>query len=335
MKPWLFVVFWILVSLTHVRAVGCHQNAADANEWRYAIVFRRNSSRWEYRGIWPKPRLERKHTAIEKVRPDAESEYRVLLLRDGGMRTFNVSLKPLVVWEQGSPKTESILDCSAFEEIITKCPRIDTSVKLVATLADRPVAHASSPDGDSTLAELVANSEMVALGEVVGIWRKGYSPLNNEGPYQHTVFLFAVQSFLKADRPDREQILKIHQQGSDLPWRDREGRMNTGMVFEGSPMLTVGGRYILFLNTARSRVAIPREPVVMATVDGITGKVADWDECIFQFPLRSKIRIINGISHSAGMARDWAFDDGQRILGISEQAAVTSILQQIDLATKK
>ena len=334
MAIWAFVCL-ACVSLYARLELPSQEIKATDHHWRSAVVFRRTDQGWKYFGIVNSPGLNLKQISAGDERQGLEGDYRIFVLRDGGVRRIDFRLSPEAAWEYETPDKIRAYESKEVKRVIKSSRPIDKSVKVAINRKRAISAHAASLESASTLEQLTHNSDVIATGKVISIWRKGYTPLEYVNSLQHTVYLFAVETFIKADKPDRELVLKVRQQGSDLPWRDDNGILRQGMYYEGNPFLQVGDRYILFLRLLRNRFAFPRTPFPMATVDGVSGRAGDWDEWIFVAPERAKLHIKNGAVSAATPGLHWEFEDGRIILGLTEQHAIAMIRQELDLAAKK
>ncbi|MCX6381220.1 MAG: hypothetical protein NT023_17395, partial [Armatimonadetes bacterium] len=105
-----------------------------------------------------------------------------------------------------------------------------------APIQHRPVHVDASYPGtiDFHLKFLCKAADYIAVGRVVGVLREGHTPLNNTNDSsRHTVFLVAVEQYLKSATPQAPAILKIWQVGG---WYSHAS---------GDPLLGVGERYLL------------------------------------------------------------------------------------------
>ena len=316
--------------------VSSRASSAPEPAYRSAVVFQRaDRGAWKYHGIVPNPRINLKPAASAIfVAPD-KGDYRVVLLKDGDARTINVRISPLTVWETDSAGGARFFEPSEFHAIIRSARKTDNRVRLATDPIRTGKSQACYTVDFSTLANVTAQSGLIAVGRVIGIWRKGYTPLNYVNSLQHTVFLFAVENFIKGGGSDQALVLKVREQGSDLPYRDERGVLRHGMVFVDDAFLRVGERYILCVNQLGKEISFRRNPYPMAEVDGVSGRSGDWDEWIFMNPERAKFLIQNGIVNAANPSAYWEFLDGRVILGLTEQQAVTMIRQELDLAARK
>jgi hypothetical protein len=113
-------------------------------------------------------------------------------------------------------------------------------------------AHASYPPAPGTLELLCESSPVVIIGKVVGVLRNAHSVRQNREGGQHTVFLVAVEEYLKTDNKGDKgpmpQVIKIWYEGGWLPRVSEDGEViSKGSQIQTNPLLQIGNRHLFFL----------------------------------------------------------------------------------------
>jgi hypothetical protein len=99
---------------------------------------------------------------------------------------------------------------------------------------------------------LCAGADAIIVGRVAGIQREGRDLDSPTGVLQYTVFVVAVEEYLKGGDERTIPIVKLAEDGGTLPWHEPTlGVRGVGSEFTDTPLLEVGGRYILFLTIPR------------------------------------------------------------------------------------
>jgi len=295
--------------------------------YNYAVVYSVAGARHVFRGIVSSPRFTARVVSqrvpsvnIGRTAPSG-TRYEICVLR--GTTQFKVWYDPdsrryIDACATGNPGWKR--DDGSLAKIIAsaKPTLLWKSPARTAHGTKHPVVTAQMPLEPGAFAVMCKSPDVIAIGQVVGIWRMDHTPVNSLNMSQHTVFLFAVEQYLKRRCVPAVPLLKIHWNGGDLPWV-WHGTTGQGYSIEGDPRLQVGARYVLFLNTVAKPWGRRNTPYAMANIDGVQGKSGDWDELLFSSPYRAKLLLRDGVVQPIDPARNWRFDYGEQILGLPEQ----------------
>jgi len=189
---------------------------------------------------------------------------------------------------------------------------------------------ADFPPPPESLSGSCAGSDVVVVGRIAAILRNAHSPMEARCLEQHTVYVVAVEEFLKSGGSGSPGIVKVWVSGGSLPYEDfAGGRGGVGLEIKNDPLLKVGERCILFLQTAASEDA-RRRGYVHAAVKGVSGKDGELDEYIVTEPWRGKVLLQAGLTCpprvTGNPAMDkWSFEHGPSITGIREAEAISLI----------
>jgi hypothetical protein len=173
---------------------------------------------------------------------------------------------------------------------------------------------------------------VIATGRVVGILREAYTSINASTYAQHTVYVVAVEKYLKSSDPAMPPLLKMWQVGGSLPWSNTSGNVEgaAGYEFIGDPMLILNARYLLFLKLPEGNFS--KLGSVPATADGVRGKCRELDEYLAIEPWQGKILLKNGLTcapSKTGGSPHWRFYEEPQILDTIEEFAITTVQEQI------
>jgi hypothetical protein len=218
----------IALSACHAAADdgGPHQTNATAH--CLAVVFRNVNSVHNYVGTSPTPRLPSRlfsgamaSGSAAFLRGKADG-YEVWVLSDG---------KTQGLWYSPGAELYGKIEGNKW---LGNGFHDDGSIRqLIRTAIPPHIAIAAKGDWSEsasftflpqTLSELCRVAPVIATGRVVGILRNDHVP--DTAPYeiQQTVFVFAVERYLRAGAGSPPLILKVRQYGGALPWRSENGR---------------------------------------------------------------------------------------------------------------
>jgi hypothetical protein len=283
---------------------GVEEGLKPPDSWALAVVYERQGEKRVLLGSVASPVVilsPRTPAGTEAGAGEAmrRASHEIWLLKDGATRG---------IWYSREEALYGALPGADFVELSADDGTLGEVVRSAAlppvTGGERQVdetAHAF-PAGDARypLSELCGNSDVIAIGRVVGILREAFTPTNAHGPQQHTVYALAVQQYLKAHADVLSPVLKVYQMGGYLPYvfrpaDDLEHR-GVGFRIEDDPMLLVGADYCLFLR-------LPRVPdrsrgYVFGRTGGFSGKIAELDEYVPTAPWRGKVLLRDGYTWS-------------------------------------
>jgi hypothetical protein len=195
------------------------------------------------------------------------------------------------------------------------------------------VARASWPPPSPTLRTMCKGAHTIAVGQIVGILREAHTPIGAPYDEQHTVFVMAVEQYLKTGNPAQPPIIKIHNEGGTLPFVEPTGRNagRSGAEVDDDPLLDVGLRYLLFLRSLDEAIG-PNHTrgYVSAEIGGYSGKEAELDEYKAIDHWRGKLLLIGGYTRpprAMGHPHydSWRFDKDPQILNVPEAVALHAI----------
>jgi hypothetical protein len=164
------------------------------------------------------------------------------------------------------------------------------------------------------------------VGRVGGVLREDHIPEGSTDLRQYTVFVLAVETYLKGGDERAIPIIKVNHGGGALPWHD-SGSNRNGVGFEAwnAPLLRLGDRYILFLERP------PMPPGVPTIGRPDEYKTTEWWE--------AKLLLRNGYTHApaaTGGPQVWRFAGGpdrpnipDRIVEIPERDAIAYIRKAV------
>ena len=187
-----------------------------------------------------------------------------------------------------------------------------------------------------TLAALCAGAQVIAKGTVVWILRNEHTPINSPYAPQHTVYIFAVEQYLKSTSKSGPAVLKVIVPGGQLPYIEVTGAPGgIGWELEESPMLDIGSRYCLFLDRPQdSSPTFQRLGFVPAGAHNRYGKHAELDEYRVREMWRGKLLLRDGIARPARLTGvplydAWRFESGPQILNVPEDEAIRNIREAV------
>jgi len=319
----------------------------DPAPWALALVFRRSAAGLRYAGTVRRPRLST--SALKATRAPIPADVAP------GRNTASVPADAdFEVWMADSGHTTGIW-CSSRRRtaaVITAggapIPVAGGEIRRLITEAAPaqpawapavvPNAIACYPAPPESLARLCRISQIIAVGEVVGIVRVAHTPVNGTGQIQHVVYALAVEHCLKPAARDSPPLLKVYQQGGWLPWSDDDGRTRgAGYAVINDPPLIVGGRYVLFLDKPDDPLGRDRRRgYVAGSYGNVSGKIAELDEYRAADHWRGKLLISDGTTRFPSASSDeteahWRFEDpdSPQILDVPEEQALRSIQRAV------
>jgi hypothetical protein len=325
---------------TASRAAEAHPAAA----WKLAVVLRRDGISTEYVGIVSDPAVppaaspaSSGGSAYAEPAPAAAADYEIWLAADGATRGLWFSSRRCVWGELRAARErepEHADDGSLQQLVRSARPATPEPVKRTGRIGR---TGGLRPLGPLTL-EHLCEAPVIAIGRVVGIVRQAHTPVNSRGMMQHTVYAFAVERYLKADKRGRPRVLKVWQSGGNLPWEeDAGGRIARGIGYreEGETMLAVGDRYCLFFRSRELPEQFRNLGYIPAHSSGVRGKAAELDEYLTMAATTSKILLRDGITHRAaaafhGVMPGGGFVEGPQLLGIPEPEAIRRIEEALE-----
>ena len=304
-----------------------------ASEWKQALVFRRDGGR-SYVGTVEKPEvgsLEPAASSASKSEVPTAADYEVWLARDGATRAL---------WYSSTSGTYGTLSMSgeagpaALDQgtlaAVVKAARAPSTSALPRIVGGAIGCYATTRP--RTLADLSGQSDLIVVGQIAGVLRNAHTPVNARGLYQHTVFAFAVERYLKTNGAGAPALLKVRQIGGWLPW-DEGGVRGVGFVFQDEPLLILGQRYCLFLDLPKPSPEVLRRGFCAGSYGGIWGKSAELDECSLANPWRARLLLREGFTRAQPdvpeVDQHWRFDTGPQILDVREQAAFQAIREAV------
>jgi hypothetical protein len=187
----------------------------------------------------------------------------------------------------------------------------------------RIVSMVQRPPSPDRLSRLCKQADTIVVGRATGIVRTDHAPVN--APQSNriiTVCEVAVERYLKTDgAPQQPATLKVAQEGGTLG----------GLTYlvEDDPLLNVGDRYLLFLQT-NNTPEFQRLGGVTSCVAGTCGFWAYLDEYRVAEHLQGKVLLKGGQTAASddpvqGQMMDWKFRDGGSLLGLPEDEAIAAV----------
>lgn len=267
--------------------------------WRAALVFHRAGA-LQYQGVVYYPQVAASLLAGTPTEADSDratdTDDEVWLARDGDL--MGVWIDPAHHrygrMLSGGKRGKAVPDDGTFSQIVTTAKPAQAPASEPASakaIADWPGA------APTTLSALADGSPVIALGRVAGILRVAHTPENAPFEMQHTVFLFAVEQYLKQDAPGLPPVLKVWQEGGALAWTCSDGSSRTGRGYAimDDPLLHVGDRYCLFLRHQPDPGGqFTSAGFVSGSANGIAGKQAELDEYREVSNIAGKFLLRNG-----------------------------------------
>jgi len=351
MNPLLKLLLCVGLSVLMVEGIGFHLRPAQTSsqkrtavnrpspDWKLAVVFKRQKGRRIYVGTVNKPVLpinlsEPARSQKKGVAPPSTNkaiDYEVWLAANGVTRGLWYASAQRVFGDlsaKGQPGPAR-RDDGTLQRLVSRArPSV---AKRPRRIDARAVADfVAAPD---TLAELCSRSGVIVVGRVTGILREAHTPINANYENQHTVYVVAVETYLKTDASGTPALRKVWQEGGTLPWQGMvEGEPGgVGYEIEGDPMLDVNSRYILFLyGTSDPGGAFTQLGYVGATIYNVSGKMAELDEYHVADPWRGKILLLNGMTQAPRQTGSleldhWRFSEPPQILDVPEAEAIAAI----------
>jgi len=315
--------------------------------WKLAVVFKREKESRVYVGTVDPVNHVRLLPLVQHRNPGLKSA--------GSPASRNEAVVDYEIWLAADAQTQGIWYASAQERFgllpaekgaghkdngvlknLIKAAALPTPQTRPRPDASSRVSHLPWPP---TLQLLCEESPVIVVGRVVGILRNAHTPIAASGADQHTVFVIAVEDYLKNDTTnihnkalrDRlslsPRIVKVWQEGGALSWRNEElSLQGTGYEVENVPLMTLGDRHILFLE----RSSASRDKRV---VNGLprkepdTEKYIEADENIVSSPTVGNLVLRNGKTrqHFDPDFEGYPFYDGPQIVGLIEKEAIAAI----------
>lgn len=191
------------------------------------------------------------------------------------------------------------------------------------------IAHASTNDfHPSELRWLINRGTVIATGTITAKVREAHSPPASKDIFQHTIFSFTVERYIRKGPVESARILLIRQNQGHLPWIDPDGARGIGLRVDGEPMLQVGTRYVLFL---RSEL----DGTVFKDADNLTPNPYEAAEFRLVHPRFAiwpivKGEVSNPVDNEIPPFPSNRFDAGKQLLGVSERVAEELIREAIN-----
>jgi hypothetical protein len=318
-------------------------NAAASQPWKLAVVFQVQGGRQAYVGTVDSPKTPKLPEpppadggkASSSCRLQNQIDYQVWLAAQGTTRGLWYSTQKHTfgcLSDAGEPGEGQADDGSLAALVRSARPAIDERGKVPGE-----GSHASWTPPPDSLEALCRRSDVIVVGQVVGILRNAHTPVNAAtDPLQHTVYALAVTRYLKSDKQQHRPLLKVWQTGGWLPWVAPIGNVRgTGYHIHDDPMLAVGQHYLLFLG-------LPEDPLrryqqlgyVPASSGGVEGKMAELDEYMRTSHWIGKLLIREGRTCAPAVLGDqamdhWRFSKGPQILDMALPEACANIEQEV------
>lgn len=315
--------------------------------WKLAVVFKRQKDRRVYVGTVDPVNHVRLLPLVPHRNPDLKSA--------GSPASRNEAVADYEIWLAADGQTQGIWYASAQERFgllpaekgaghrdngvlknLIKAAALPTPQSRPRPDASSRVSHLPWPPSLQLLCE---ESPVIVVGRVVGILRNAHTPIAASGADQHTVFVIAVEDYLKNDTTNihnktlRDRlslappIVKVWQEGGALSWRNDElSLQGKGYEVKNIPLMTLGDRHILFLQGS-SASRDKRVVNGMPRKEPDTEKYIEADEYIASYPTVGNLVLRNGKTrqHFDPDFEGYPFYDGPQIVDVTEKEAIAAI----------
>lgn len=332
-----------LLLMTNSLCMAAPQQAA----WKLAVVFKRQKERLVYVGtvntvnhvsllpLVQHRSPDRKPAGSPALQNETVADYEIWLAADGQIRGIWYASAQQRFGLLTAEKGAGHRDNGVLRNLI-KAAALPTPQSRSRPDASSRVMHVPWP---RTLQLLCEESPVIVVGRVVGILRNAHTPIAASGADQHTVFVIAVEDYLKNDTTDianktlrdrlslAPRIVKVWQEGGALPWRSEElSLQGKGYEVKNMPLMTLGERHILFLEgSSASRDTRVVNGVPWREPD--TEKYIEADEYIVSYAPVGNLVLRNDKTrpHLNPDSKGKPFESGPQIVGVTEKEAIAAI----------
>ena len=307
--------------------------------WKVAVVFKRAGGRLEFAGVTiaPKSPISVNAAGSSATRGSARRvafsyDREVWYAGNGSLLgiAFDTKSMRFTVIRDGAPISPVFRDDST---VATTCAEAAAIKSTELKHADAEVISEYFMPPQS-LANLCSRSDLICIGVPVAVLRNAHTPINADSMDQHTVQLVTVEALLKEDHTHRAPVIKLRQEGGDLSYATPRGpTRGRGTKYLEDPILTLGKRYILFLQKLGKDRA-PGATSIEGHVGGVHGTIAELDEYRVSDHWRGKVLIESGKTaapEKTGRPRmdHWQFELGGTLIDLSEKDAIESIRKTV------
>ncbi len=287
---------------------------------RVLVVFKRSTKTYTYSGtvdgfVMPNSLSEKGSLPFTKALPlptsptQQEYPYLLYMAKSGSILSFYYS-----------PNIRQCKDSSGNRVLL---PLLESTAlhSQIEKAKPAPIQHHSIfVDGDYFAPPLLhlkyfcKATQYIVTGRVVGVLREASSDQYNvENSSRHTVFLVAIERYLKSSTENPPAVVKVRQVGG---WYSLKA---------GDPLLGLGERYLLFLNLPPKPPRLKKDAV---PTPGREQVIAYQDEMILMHPLYGQILLSKELAivpETKYIDSAWGFKEGVQITNVREEQALKNI----------